>query len=135
MQEIAPGARRPVIEVSRLTKTYETAAGPFPALKGVDLVIGSGEFAADSEGNFRRTISERFDNGARSVVLDLANVTLADSTALECLLWLSEETARVGGALRLVAPQHAVREALRLTRLADRFECAESVELAARSLR
>ena len=46
MQEIAPGARRPVIEVSRLTKTYETAAGPFPALKGVDLVIGSGEFVA-----------------------------------------------------------------------------------------
>jgi anti-anti-sigma factor len=101
----------------------------------VALVIGSGEFASDSEGNFRRTITERFDSGARSVVLDLANVTLADSTALECLLWLSEETARVGGALRLVAPQHAVREALRLTRLADRFECAESVELAARSLR
>lgn len=46
MQEIAPGDRRPVIEVSRLTKTYETAAGPFPALKGVDLVIGSGEFVA-----------------------------------------------------------------------------------------
>jgi anti-anti-sigma regulatory factor len=55
--------------------------------------------------------------------------------ALECLLWISEETARFGGALRLVAPQQTVREALRVTRLADRFECAESVELAARSLR
>jgi anti-anti-sigma regulatory factor len=51
------------------------------------------------------------------------------------MLWLSEETARAGGALRLVLPQHAVREALRLTRLSDRFECAESVEGAARSMR
>jgi anti-anti-sigma factor len=68
-------------------------------------------------------------------VLDLSNVTLADSAALEALLWLGEQAARAGGALRLVAPQHAVREALRLTRLAERFECAESVELAARSLR
>lgn len=101
----------------------------------VALVICSGEFAADAEHNFRRAISDRFDRGARSVVLDLANVTLADSVALECLLWLSEETARLGGALRLVAPQHAVREALRVTRLADRFECSDSVELAARSLR
>jgi anti-anti-sigma factor len=101
----------------------------------VALVIASGEFASDSENNFRRALSERFERGAKSVVLDLANVTLTDSVALECLLWLSEETARVGGALRLVAPQQPVREALRVTRLADRFECAESVELAARSLR
>lgn len=101
----------------------------------VALVIASGEFALDAGNNFRRVIAERFERGAKSVVLDLSNVTLADSIALESLLWLSEETARVGGALRLVAPQQTVREALRLTRLADRFECAESVELAARSLR
>lgn len=100
----------------------------------VALVIASGEFALDAGNNFRRVIAERFERGAKSVVLDLSNVTLADSIALESLLWLSE-TARVGGALRLVAPQQTVREALRLTRLADRFECAESVELAARSLR
>ena len=42
---------------------------------------------------------------------------------------------RLGGALRLVSPQPAVREAMRLTRLSDRFEFAESVEGAARSLR
>ena len=85
----------------------------------VALLIASGDFSA----------------GARSFVLDFANVTLADSAALESLLWLSEETARAGGALRLVQPQHAVREALRLTRLSDRFECADSVEGAARAMR
>jgi anti-anti-sigma factor len=101
----------------------------------VALVIASGEFAADSSSNFRRIVTERFERGSRNVVLDLTNVTMTDSGALEDLLWLSEETARVGGALRLVSPQPTVREALRVTRLSDRFECAESVELAARSLR
>jgi putative ABC transport system ATP-binding protein len=35
-----------VIEVRGLAKSYETAAGPFSALKGVDLVICGGEFVA-----------------------------------------------------------------------------------------
>ena len=47
---------------------------------------------------------------------------------------IEEATAR-GGSLRLVAPQDNVREALRLTRLTERFEYAESVELAARGMR
>jgi anti-anti-sigma factor len=101
----------------------------------VALLIASGDFTADSSDNFRRVAGERLGAGARSVVLDVANLTLADSAALESLLWLSEETTRSGGALRLVSPQHALREALRLTRLSDRFECADSVEAAARSLR
>jgi anti-sigma B factor antagonist len=101
----------------------------------VALLIASGDFSGDASDSFRRIAGERIAAGARSVVLDVSNVTLADSAALECLLWLSEETARTGGALRLVSPQHAVREALRLTRLSDRFECADTVESAARSLR
>jgi putative ABC transport system ATP-binding protein len=35
-----------VIRVERLSKSYATAAGLFPALKGVDLTIDSGEFVA-----------------------------------------------------------------------------------------
>jgi anti-anti-sigma factor len=101
----------------------------------IALIIASGEFALEASADLRRIVGERFEQGARSVVLDVANVTVMDSGALECLLWLNEETARLGGALRLVAPQHALREALRLTRLADRFDCADSVELAARSMR
>jgi anti-anti-sigma factor len=101
----------------------------------VALLIASGDFSADATDSFRRVVNERFLGGARSFIIDLANVTLADSAGLESLLWLSDETTRNGGALRLVAPQQALREALRLTRLSDRFECAESVEGAARSMR
>ena len=35
-----------VIRVAGLAKSYVTAAGPFPALKGVDLTIEAGEFVA-----------------------------------------------------------------------------------------
>lgn len=101
----------------------------------IALVIASGDFAHDGEDQFRRVVGERLAQGSRSVILDMANVPSADSAALECLLWTAEETAHRGGTLRLVAPQDHVREALRLTRLTDRFEYAESVELAARSMR
>ncbi len=101
----------------------------------VALLIASGEFVADAAERFRRVATERIAAGARSVVLDLANVTRIDSSGLEDLLWLSAEVAAQGGALRLATPPHAVTEALRGTRLSDRVVAAESVELAARSLR
>jgi anti-anti-sigma factor len=101
----------------------------------VALVIASGECTGDGADTMRRSVSERLAHGAKSIILDFANVTLADSAALECLLWIGDETVRLGGALRVVAPQHAVREALRLTRLEPQFVYADTVELAARSLR
>ncbi len=36
----------PLIDLRRLTKTYETPLGPFPALRGVDLQIRQGEFVS-----------------------------------------------------------------------------------------
>jgi putative ABC transport system ATP-binding protein len=33
-----------MVELQRVTKTYETSAGRFTALKGIDLTIGAGEF-------------------------------------------------------------------------------------------
>jgi len=35
-----------LIELRKVVKNYETAAGPFPALKGIDLKIDTGEFVA-----------------------------------------------------------------------------------------
>jgi putative ABC transport system ATP-binding protein len=35
-----------VVAIRGVTKTYPTPSGPFPALRGVDLTIGRGEFAA-----------------------------------------------------------------------------------------
>jgi putative ABC transport system ATP-binding protein len=35
-----------LIELQQVVKSYETAAGPFPALKGIDLQVDPGEFVA-----------------------------------------------------------------------------------------
>ena len=43
---MADGATDEVIRVAGLGKSYVTAAGPFPALKGVDLTIRRGEYVA-----------------------------------------------------------------------------------------
>ena len=43
---MSPGANESVIRVVGLGKSYETAAGLFPALKGVNLDIKSGEYIA-----------------------------------------------------------------------------------------
>ncbi len=37
-------ARKPLIELRRVVKEYETPAGPFPALKGISASIAHGEF-------------------------------------------------------------------------------------------
>jgi ABC-type lipoprotein export system ATPase subunit len=40
------GSLMPMIDLRGLTKVYETPVGPFPALRGIDLQIGAGEFIA-----------------------------------------------------------------------------------------
>jgi putative ABC transport system ATP-binding protein len=44
--ERAPGGRVPLIVMSRVGKTYETPAGTFTALSGIDLDIDRGDFLA-----------------------------------------------------------------------------------------
>ncbi|MEM7034117.1 MAG: cyclic nucleotide-binding domain-containing protein [Chloroflexota bacterium] len=45
-QHKSPGTSDYLVELSQVVKSYETPAGPFVALKGVDLHISPGEFAA-----------------------------------------------------------------------------------------
>ena len=40
------GSLTPMIDLRGLTKIYQTPVGPFPALRGIDLQIGAGEFIA-----------------------------------------------------------------------------------------
>ena len=43
---IAEGVSSAMIDLRGITKVYPTPAGPFPALKGIDLQIRAGEFVA-----------------------------------------------------------------------------------------
>ncbi len=44
--QAGPGGPGPLVGLQRVVKTYQTAAGPFTALKGVDLSVNAGEFVA-----------------------------------------------------------------------------------------
>ena len=43
---IGAAAGQPLIAIRKVEKTYSTPAGSFPALRNIDLEIGSGEFVA-----------------------------------------------------------------------------------------
>ena len=61
-------------------------------------------------------------SGVPRVAINLHEVPLFDSKALETLLDAKEEYERRGGALKLVAPTDLCREILDVTGLMDEFE-------------
>ena len=85
--------------------------------------------------SFRRACQERFDAGARHVVVDMENLTVVDSAGLEALLWIIDEVSGRGGQLRLVKPDSTISKVLEITRLDRCFNVHDSIESAAKSLR
>ena len=47
----------------------------------VALAVLSGEFASDGSDELRRSATERLEQGVRSIVVDLANVTIVDGAS------------------------------------------------------
>ena len=90
------------------------------------LVAIAGDFLSDDVESYRRCLSERFDNGVRNIVLDMAGLATIDSAGMETLLWTSEESVQRSGRLKLVATGSTVSEVLRITRLARRFDIANT---------
>ena len=99
------------------------------------LVAIAGDFLSDDVESYRRCLSERFESGVRNIVLDMAGIASIDSAGMEALLWTSEEAVQRSGRLKLVSTGTTVSEVLRITRLARRFDIANTVEDAARALR
>jgi ABC-type lipoprotein export system ATPase subunit len=74
---------RHLIECRDLVKAYETAAGPFPALKGIDLQVDRGEFVAviGKSGSGKSTLV----NMITGIDRPTAGQVLVEDTALETL--------------------------------------------------
>ena len=93
-----------------------------------------GDLASDETDRFRRAALERIEARIRDFVLDLEGLDGIDSQGLESLLWLQEQCDERLGQVRLAACQEHLREVLKMTRLAGRFECCDDVESAIKSL-
>lgn len=99
------------------------------------IITLSGDFTAEHVDPFRRVIIECTQGGIRDLVFIMNEVPLVDSAALEALLWAQEQVAEALGQVRLVQPDENVVTILRLTRLAQHFDCHQDVTDAVRSLR
>ena len=95
-----------------------------------------GEFAGEDDADaFRTRALDRLEHSIRDVVLDLEQVEFIDSRGLEAFLWLQDACAEKLGQVRLAAVQANVNEALRVTRLAGRFDRHDDIDTAIKSLR
>jgi anti-sigma B factor antagonist len=101
-----------------------------PAPDGLALIILEGEADMTAAPAFREQLERSLAEGARSVVLDVAEVSFMDSTMLRELLRAQAEVGERGGRVALAAAQPPVRRLLDLTRTTELFLLADSREAA-----
>ncbi|MFB9446902.1 STAS domain-containing protein [Dactylosporangium vinaceum] len=63
----------------------------------------------------RQRLQEVLDDGTRSIVLDLGEVPLIDSSALGLIVWLHKQLRAHGGGAAVAGPQPIVRQVFELT--------------------
>ena len=75
---------------------------------------------------FRSKWMEALAGGAKSIVVNLARVTMVDSSGIGTMIRCHSAVSTAGGKLKIVGANHTVREAFRVTRLDKVFEFHES---------
>jgi anti-sigma B factor antagonist len=71
---------------------------------------------------FRARWMEAFATGAKTIIVNLARVTMIDSSGIGTMIRCHSAVSAVGGKLKIVGANHTVREAFRVTRLDKVFE-------------
>jgi anti-anti-sigma factor len=107
-----------------------------PLLIQVDAPVGestvlirlSGEIDLATSPALERRLCELIGQGARTLVLDLGDVTFCDVTAMNTLLRVEAELRAIGGRLRLLGPCPWMSRMLSVLALNDRLQL-EQVEL------
>jgi anti-sigma B factor antagonist len=89
---------------------------------GTAVLALHGDADLRSAGELRDRLTDVIRTDPRTVVLDLTDVTLLDSSALGVLLAALKDLRRRGGQLRLVAPGAEVRRIFEVTLLDRVFE-------------
>jgi len=88
----------------------------------VHVVASSTAITKDSLDELRNAVLGSCSQGQPAIVLDLSRTPLIDSAGLELLLDLQDSCTRVGGSIRLAAPQAVVADTLHITGVGRHFE-------------
>ncbi len=83
--------------------------------------------------DFKNTLAEDIQNGARKIVVDLSECEFIDSTFLGALVVSLKKVTSLGGDMRLVGFQPAVHSMFELTRMYRVFESFKTKEEAVNS--
>jgi anti-sigma B factor antagonist len=102
------------------------------AQSGAIVLALEGEADLHVAPELRQRLTSAIDDGARSLVLDLSQVTFVDSTALGIVLGGQKRIEARGGQLRLVVPNTDVRRIFEIT-LLDRVLTIDATRDAALS--
>ena len=71
---------------------------------------------------FRARWMEALATGAKTIVVNLARVTMIDSSGIGTMIRFHSAIHATGGKLKIAAANHTVREAFHITRLDKVFE-------------
>ena len=88
---------------------------------GVSVLAVSGEMTIYHAAELKAPLLTAFD-GSGNAVLDLSQVSEADSAGLQLMLMMRDEASRRGGKVLLDGASPAVREVMDTARVADCFE-------------
>jgi len=89
----------------------------------------------ESPGLLKDAVKTAVIDGARHVVIDLADVSYIDSTRLGELIAAHITVSRKGGRLKLAGTPDRITELLTMAGLSDVFERFDSADQAVKSLR
>jgi anti-sigma B factor antagonist len=93
-----------------------------PRGRGSPVVVRvSGEVDIQTSPDLDAHLQQVLNDGAVSVVVDLAGVTFLDSTGLSVLVAALKRCHDVGGTLQVVAPRSHVQRIFEVTGLSDAF--------------
>ena len=71
---------------------------------------------------FEEEITKAFNGGRPMAILNMENIPLIDSAALEALLDVAERFERIGGGFKLAQPSPICHDVLRMTGLDQKIE-------------
>jgi anti-anti-sigma factor len=99
----------------------------------VAVVDVSGTISQDDAETLRARLARMVDVGHRQIVLDLADLTHLDSSALGTLVATAIRADKAGATLKIANAGKRLRDLLVLTRLTTVFNCYDSLNAAVES--
>ena len=102
--------------------------------KGAIRIISTNKpMVSEALEEFQNTVSDVFAGGRPMAILNLENVPLLDSAALETLLEVASRFDRIGGGFKIAQPNLLCHDVLRMTGIDQKIEVHQQLADAVRS--